>query len=477
MVLLYIMSEIEDVTDAVEQYENDAQTYLDGLLNTLDPADTYEIKLEIPLSGGLDFSVLKDRQFNRVDSIVFQQPGQVTELRNIPDDVVYIECANQFIHEFENGPTSLEELYMPDNKMHKFSGKKYPKLRILNVSDNQLTHLDNLPSTLKTLECNNNQIRKLSLENTQELITLKSSNNPLLVLSHVPPSLVHMEMENNPFTEIEREDGTKKDKKKQDKKMEFLDGLREYFRLKNVYEKKILKMKKNAFQKGQNKKEGRKFARDVRPACIHCKRKVGTLFYVKDDTYYAICGDKTKPCDLYIKIYRGSYFPLDEMMEIGEAEIEKKKEEIIRLKLDTLFKYVTSESTSRQFKKDLEEYNEESMLHKKTLEQYDRLYDNVERISQTSKKQEKVYDIQQDIKSILDEYLEKGNRELLNASVDMQIKDLIPALKNLRWMKYDTMFMEHNDTTGISTLVQREVSVHHKDYLMGDEPSILKFVI
>ena len=117
------------------------------------------------------------------------------------------------------------------------------------------------------------------------------------------------------------------------------------------------------------------------------------------------------------------------------------------------------------------------MLHKQTLEQYDKLYDNVERKSQTSKKQEKVYEIMQDIKSILDEYHEKNNRELLNAAVDMQIKDLIPALKNLRWMKYDTMFMEDNNETGVSNLVQREVSVHHKDYLIGNEPSVLKFVV
>ena len=60
--------------------------------------------------------------------------------------------------------------------------------------------------------------------------------------------------------------------------------------------------------------------------------------------------------------------------------IEKKKEEIIRLKLDAMFKYVSADTTSRQFKKNLEEYNEESILHKKTLEQYDGLYDNVERL-------------------------------------------------------------------------------------------------
>ena len=134
MVLLYIMSEIEDVTDAIEQYDNDAQTYFEGLLNTLDPSETYELRLEIPLSGSLDFSLLKDAQFNRVDNIVFQQPGQVTELRNVPEGVIYIECANQAIIEFDNGPSSLEELYMPNNKMRKFSGKQYPKLRILNVT-------------------------------------------------------------------------------------------------------------------------------------------------------------------------------------------------------------------------------------------------------------------------------------------------------------------------------------------------------
>ena len=297
------------------------------------------------------------------------------------------------------------------------------------------------------------------------------------MVSHVPPSIVHMEMENNPFTEIEREDGTKKDKKKQEKKMEYLDGLREYFRLKDVYDKKLSKMKRTAFEKGHTKREGRKFARGVKPACIYCKRKVGSLFYIKDHTYYAICGDKTKPCDLSIKIFRGEYFPLDMFMEMGEEAIEKKKEEIIRLKMDTMFKYVSADTTSRQFKKNLEEYNEESILHKKTLEQYDGLYDNVERKSQTAKKQVNVYDIQQDIKSLTDEYLEKNNREILNAAIDMQIKDLIPALHNLRWMKYDTMFMEDNDVTGISTLVQREVSVHHKDILMGPEPSVLKFVV
>ena len=471
------MSEIEDTILDVESNNNTAQIQLEGLLNTLDPTDTFEIRFENSVNGDLDFSILKDKHFKKVDNIVFSQPGQVTEIRNIPDEVIYIECANQLITSFNNLPSSLEELYIPNNKITKFSGKKCPKLRILNISDNELTHLDNLPSTLETLECENNQLQRLSLENSQKLITLKASNNPLLVLEHVPPSLVHLEMENNPFTEIIREDGTKKDKKKQEKKLEYLDALYEYFRLKNNYEQKLRTLKRNAFNKGKTKKEGQRLARDVKSTCIHCKRKVGMLFYVEDDTYYAICGDKTKKCDLYIKIFRGDYVPLDLIMEIETEDIQKKKEDIIKLKMNSLFKYISPETAAIQFKKDLEEYTDDNVLHKTTFEQYDKLYNNIERESQTNKKQEEVYHIQQEIKKLLDEYNETGNREILNACVEMQIRDLIPALKNLRWMKYDTMLMEDNEVTGISTLIQREVSIHHKDYIMGKEASVLKFVI
>ena len=216
------MSDFEEgakFEEGAETYNNNAQIQLEGLLNTLDPSETFEIIFENPIGGDLDFSVLRDKHFTKVDSITFQQPGQVTELRNIPDQVVYIECANQLLTSLDNVPAALEELYIQGNKLSKFNAKGCPKLRILNIADNVLTRLDNLPSTLESLACENNQLQKISFENAQSLKTLKASNNPLLVLEHVPDSLVHMEMENNPFTEIEREDGTKKDKKKQSKNL------------------------------------------------------------------------------------------------------------------------------------------------------------------------------------------------------------------------------------------------------------------
>ena len=251
----------------------------------------------------------------------------------------------------------------------------------------------------------------------------------------------------------------------------------EYFRLKNDYEKKLLKMKKNAFAKGGSKKSGLKFMREVKPVCIHCKRKGGSLFYMKDDIYYAMCGDRTKPCDLHIKLYRGGFFQLDEVMQYEEEDIRDKKEQMIILKMNSLFKYISPEDMSRQFKINLEEYNEETALHKQTHIEYDKLYNNLARDTKTRDKQQEVFRIQQDIKNLIEEYSESGNREILVAGVQMQIKDLIPALQNLRWMKYDTMLMEDDEVTGVSTLIQREVSIHHKNYIIGKEAHVITFVV
>jgi len=466
---------MDDVTDFIESNNNDAQLNFEGLLEKLDPEETTDLTFETPLSGDLNFSVLKDRQFHNIETISFQQPGNVTRLLNIPERVNYIECDNQKLTALDDLPSSLEELYVSNNNIPKFSGKECPKLRILHINNNELTVLEDLPETLEILECENNMLRKLNLEKTQKLKTLKVSNNPLLLLEHVPPTLEHIEMENNPFTEIEREDGKKYDKKKQEKKVEFLDALYEYFKLKNEYEKKVKKLKKTAFEKGNSKKEGRKLAQQVKVECAHCKKKVGMEFFTKDNTYYAVCGDRKNPCSLHIEIYRGDYYNLDEVMAMEREEMEESREKLVKLKMDSLFGYLSDHHTNIKFKKQMETYNEDAELNKTTMEKYNSLYNNIQRIHETKEKQKEVYAIMQEIEKLNNDYKEGDNREVLTASVSMQIKDLIPALNNLRWMKYDTMLVEDDTTTGMSHLVQREVSIQHKDYIIGKEPEVVRF--
>jgi len=476
MILIYIMSSSDDETMVFDEMNvNDGQMKLVNYLEQLDPKETDSLELDMVLNGSLDFSVLRDKGFQEIKSIIFLEDGKVTNLLNIPESVTYVECSHQELITLDGLPSSLKELKVNDNKIKKMDAKNYPELIVLNIQNNELAELNHLPETLETLDAQNNMLRKLNLKESQGLKKLNVSNNPLLILEHVPPSLEEIVMENNPFTEISR-NGDDKDEEEKKKKVDYLEAIYTYFKLKTSYEKKLMDKKRAAFRKGSTKKEGKRLSQQAYEPCIYCKRKSGTLFYVKEDRYCAKCGDKTSPCDLNIEIYRGYYYGLDETMKIEKEDIEKKKDHMIELKMRNLFKYLSPEETNILFKTNLEEFQEERNFHKETLETYDKVYNNMQRYHETEKKQKKVYEIQQQIENLLLEYKEKQNREVLIAAMEIHKNDLLPALHNLRWMKYDVMYVEEDYKTKESKLIQNDISLQHKDIHLGDEQRVIHFV-
>ncbi len=229
---------MNDEREQIINENNNAQNMLIGLLNQLTSTNIEELQINDVLHGDLDFSVLKDRGFKNVKTIIIDKPGEITNLFNIPDTVTSLTCKDQLLINVDQIPTSIEILNVSDNKISKFDSKSYLKLRILNLSNNELTELKNLPETLETLECANNQLRELDLATTPNLKVLICSNNPILILQHVPSSLDKIEMENNPFVDIDHSDEKEDDKKKSKKKLDYLESLNDYFKLKTEYESK-----------------------------------------------------------------------------------------------------------------------------------------------------------------------------------------------------------------------------------------------
>lgn len=485
------MNTIEQKQNEVLEQNNTAQTQLLAILDALNPETADEIRFEQPLHGALDFAVLKERHFTEVEHIVFEVSGKVTSLQNIPDKITYIECPNQLINEFTEAPSSLEELDLTGNFLTKFDVPNIPHLRILRISNNELSEMANLPETLETLECENNQLRQLDLTNTRFLKSLHCSNNPLLVIQNLPQTITDYKNENNPFVEIDNEDepeeeikrgqkgkgkGKDKDKGKdqgKDQKVEYLESIHEYLKLKNTYENKLHFIKKTNWElnKGEKKRKGDK---EKQPPCISCKRPVGTIFKIHGGRYTAVCGDKHKPCNLNIQIFNGDYSNLDNLLNIYSAEIQDTKEQIIIQKMDTLFNYVGEHSAITKFKEKLAEYNSINENHKTTLSWYNDLYANDAKRVKIETEMQKIYQIRGDIELMIDEYKKTGNREILTQAMNMQIDDLIPAIQNIRLLKYDTMMVE-TDVFEISRLVQREVAAHKQDFIYGEEPRVIKF--
>ena len=97
---------------------------------------------------------------------------------------------------------------------------------------------------------------------------------------------------------------------------EFYDVLSEYYKLKNEYTKKI-QAQQNSIMKDEtlSMKQKQDKYRKMKTKCINCGRNVGTIFNNDSGILTAVCGDKTNRCALNIKINRGKYLNLEDLID------------------------------------------------------------------------------------------------------------------------------------------------------------------
>lgn len=459
---------------------NTAQADLSTFLERLDRAHTEELRVDVPLEGDIDLSVLHDRDLRRITVIVFS-PGKITSLRNVPDGVVRLECPDQLLVEVEGLPATLVELNLSGNSLRQFSAARLTSLRQLQLSDNELEQITHLPETLERLECDNNQLRRLDLSTARTLTVLHCSNNPLLLLEHVPATLTDIVMENNPFIEIDRTapaiHGAGGSRRNQDQRYNYLESIQDFFRLKQAYEVKLRKMKRAAFDRAIGRRAGAKAAAKVRAPCISCKRAVGTVFSRHDGRYTAVCGDKEKPCTLDIQLFTGDFFNLFELLNLYQTDAAERQEKVIMQKLDTLFSYISEQAAVASFASELEEYNFTTKMQHDVMKRYKELYDNEDHQAKITRTIQEMYRVAGGIKLLMDEYLKTGNRELLVAAVDRQVKDLTPVIHSLRMLKYEMMMVDVNEDTRYSTLLQSAIAPYKQDFTYGEGPRVIKYVL
>jgi len=470
------MNKIEEKRSEIinDETRNTAQNDFLTMLKYVDANHATEIRVDVPLHGDLDFSVLKDRDFRKVKTIIIGLPGEITEIRNIPEGVTKLTCQNQMIQRVTQLPSTLEEADFTGNVLTQFDAKDLLKLRVLKLSDNELSTVSNLPPTLEILECENNQLRRLNLSSTPALKTLYCSNNPLLMLEHVPPTLSDIKMENTPFTEISRR-GENEDEKRADKHLEYVECLQEYFRLKREYETKAKQLRKKAYE--QTGSTNKKIQREqVKVPCISCKRKVGTLFKNQNGKYIAMCGDKEKPCSLDIQLFKGSFIPLEDQIDLFRRDIEDSKEKIIVQKMDTLFNYVDEKTAIDDFQRILKDFQSSSVIYKKFSDKYADLFENETRKLQRSRKQAEIYKILEDVEKMKEEYEKTGNHTLLVDFTKLQVDDLIPAIQQLRNLTFDTMYVEEDLRSGKSILKQRAIAFEKSTDPLGEPSRVIKYV-
>jgi hypothetical protein len=227
-----------------------------------------------------------------------------------------------------------------------------------------------------------------------------------------------------------------------ERRLDYIESLHDYFKLKSKYEEQNFKLKKKAFEKGKSKKSKLRMVSSVVLKCINCKQPGGTLFSNKDNNYYAICGNKSSPCNLKIEIYNGRHHNCDGLLMIEHGELNDIKTNIIREKLNTIFSYVDNSSAAKKFKEQIEQFTFFNADYTGLLEKNNNLYKNEIREELIRKKSKQIYELTAAIRELINQYEKDNNHELLKTAIQIQIKELNPEIHNLRLLRNEINEMD-----------------------------------
>lgn len=484
------MNIINTEREQIINENNTAQTEFLNFIKKLPFKEVPEISVKIPLYGDLDLSFLREQGYTQVTNIYLAK-GKITNIRNIPDGITRLEIDDNLLVELPELPSSMIRFSISNNHLSSVDLIKTPNIKYFNGSFNNLTEVLNIPNTIEELYLHNNKLKSIDLKEAINLKILHCSNNPLLVIKNLPDGISDFQCENRPLMEITDDSSESKSLVKElknkiseiednstestESKIDYIEGLREYFKIKSIYDNAYLKKKRSVYNSAPTSKIGRKRVKDIIMPCIGCKRRVGTIFSKKDNKYMAICGDARNPCNFKISIFNGVHYNLQDSLYLFKDSCEQDKSNIIMQKMDTLFSYISDDKSVEVFKKYLEEFNEDSETYNGLLEKYNDTYFNSHKNSQLREKNTKLHESINEFKKLISEYKENGNTETLKYAMDLNVKDILQYEKQIRMLKYEIMEMEEDKKNELYILSQRIANISKELHNVSEDPRVITF--
>ena len=486
---IYTMNLIQEKRETIIRENNTAQDTFETLLESI-PLDTKELNVTTPLHGDLDLKILETKGYNRIHTIrigtesMADGTGEITSINNIPYTLTYFSCINQLLVSVDLWLPRVTELHLENNHLTTLDLRTVVNLKKLYAQNNELTEIKNLPKSLEELYIQNNKIKHLDFKETPKLKVLHCQNNPNISLANLPQTTLDLQMDemaNNDVSYTDEQDVVLPDGTTQPRDIQgthdYKECLRTYFKMKSQYERKIRETKTAAYERGKTRKQSRLLASQVRPACVKCGRNVGTVFEIKNNRYIALCGDKVRPCELKIELFRGDQDNLEELLRIYSEETETDKLEIIQQKLKTLFNYISESESAKLFKENLDTYNKDSSMYKLLLERYHQLHSSEHTAELVKQKIIQIYQLKNKMNAMKDEYLKTQNHHIIQMIVNMYQKEYMPEIHNLRTLNYKVMEIEEIDDSGVYQLFQMDTKLSDLEYVFGEPHSVKHFQI
>ena len=231
------------------------------------------------------------------------------------------------------------------------------------------------------------------------------------------------------------------------------DAINEYYKLKDKYENIMKKKRKRLMDDPAiswntlTAQQKAKRLSIIKPSCILCKQDGGTIFTEKEGRLKAICGNISQPCGLHIEVERGKYESLEKLMTDSLEDARATKDEIIRMKLDVLFQFITEEEVVEKFEGVQHKLQEQLKMYAEFRTYYLNVIDNEDIRKDTENLTRVISDKISQIKNYIREFKETDgkNKSLIDDILVIYQDDIEPAYSKIREHKYVYSQVETNE--------------------------------
>lgn len=173
------------------------------------------------------------------------------------------------------------------------------------------------------------------------------------------------------------------------------------------------------------------------PRCISCRRPVGTLWsrlIIEGQTHlYAICGDSSNPCSLLLDIALPIVADLNKVMHQVQSEIAEIKTEIILIKNNLLFGYLTDKEALAQ----LEETSQNLITKTKLYEYYYQTYFlKIESLADTGQDAVLLGKLVQEIQTLVTEFRQSNLLDKIRNANDLLLHEILPLAEKIQQHRF-----------------------------------------
>lgn len=385
-----------------------------------------------PLSGEINLGGNKD-----ISELHFVA-GTIDRIYNVPKTLKKLIINNNQLLEFPSLEFSnLVHLEAKNNKLGKLDLQPLHNITYVNAANNRCTTIEHIPESLRYLYADNNQLSSLNL-NGVKLTNVSCMGNRSLkkIMGAQYVGSINKDPDTQILSATTMTGGTKHDVK---------DAINEYYKLKSSYK--------------SNQK-----------VCVNCKKTGGTKFW-KDAKGHlrAICGNSSQPCKLDIDIL-ANLNDNDININLTKQSIEQTKQDIVKLKMDTIFGYVSEAESVKLF----EQLKKEMLNNNDAIKLNDNKYSYYEIVNDSEKQRvinAKMDNIRQElgeIRQLLNKYNKTGRDKFLK-DIAAKHANINNQMQIVRGLKYPVNEMVQSK--GLNVLKQYPYSF---DDLLNKHSELLK---